>query len=203
MANLIEHDDPLLNDLNYNDLEVSEQAQIDALIAVASEMIEKKCNRIFLADDYAEEKHNGLSENWIFVNNPPINDLESIVVVGAENTTYEGALFSYNAKTGEIRWDENYLLQNTVTDWIGLFPQGFNNILINYNGGFEEVPQGIKLLCAQMTKEGFDPGNSPGSLEFEKLGQYFYKTRKDFFQTFLLTNKNILNLYTLKRVGER
>lgn len=203
MPDLIENTDPLLESLGYSDLEVGERAQIDALITVSSEIIEKKCNRVFTATEYEEEKHNGNDENWLFINNPPIISLTSIVVVGAENYTYEGALFEYKDKIGEIKWNDLYLLQNTVADWIGHFPRGYNNILANYEGGFTDIPAPIKYLCAEMVKEVFSPGETPGSLEFEKLGQYFYKTRKDFFQKFLLSHKSILNLYTIRRVAER
>lgn len=198
---LIENTDPLLEDLDYSGRSPGQQAQINALIEVCSELIEKKCNRIFLQADYTDEKQDGTNENYIYVNNPPINSLSTITVSGSEDTDFDGALFTYNDKTGEIRWNDNYLVQGGTSDWLGTFPRGYRNHAIDYNGGFLDIPAPIKFACADLVFQGFSPESGFGNIDAEKLGQYFYRLRKDAIDRALLTHRNILNLYTIKRVN--
>ena len=204
MPNIIENTDPLLFDLDYSNREAGQQAQIDALIEVSSELIHKHCNRIFPSDTYTEEKSDGSGENHLFIKNPPIISLTEITVVGADDlgddATFDGTYFSYDEKTGEIQWNDNFLLNNVVSDWLGNFPCGFRNILTTYEGGFTDVPAGIKFACADMVLSGFSPEAGFGNIEFEKLGQYFYRLRKDVIDQSLLKQHNILNMYKIRNV---
>lgn len=202
MPDLIENTDPLLHDLDYANRSAGEQAQIDALITVCSELIEKYCNRIFALTTYIEEKYNGSGENYLFIKNPPIVSITEISVVGADDlgddATFSGTYFSYDEKTGEIQWNDNFLLNNVVSDWLGNFPCGFNNILVTYEGGFADIPAGIKYACSDAVLTGFSPEAGFGNIEFEKLGQYFYRLRKDQIDKSLMNSRNILNMYKIR-----
>lgn len=211
MANLIDHNSPFLADLDYANLSVADQAQVDALIDVASVMIEKRCNRIFLADDY-EEDHDGTDENSIFVKNIPINSLTSITITFPDQTiVYDAAVFDYKPLIGEI-WFKPRSQVSAALDYLGTFPGPAHNphlasitssrfnINISYNGGFSEVPSPIKLLCANTVIQFFSPDNAANAIEAEKLGQYFYKLRKDAVTDFIIANKDILNLYKIRKV---
>ena len=201
---LITNLNALLEELDYSNKTPGQQAQIDALIEVSSELIEKYCNRHFLLDTYIDEKHNGNNKNSLFLDNIPIVSIDLITIeasggLGAD-TDFDGSYFKFDTSDGEIQWDNNYLLQNAVVDWIGHFPQGFNNILVTYDGGFTEVPKPIEFACADLVKQGFSPEMGFGNLEFEKLGQYFYKLRKEQIDKALLTHRKILQMYKLYRV---
>ena len=195
MANLITNSSVYLNSIDYGSLIASEQAQIDGLITAVSLLIERECNRIFLYATYTEEKNDGTGYNIIFVKNPPITTLTSIIKVSSTNTTVLATQFEFDANTGEIRW-KTYDITSTA-DFIGTFPRGFNNILVNYIGGFAIVPEPIQMLAADMVIEAFDPGLSLGNIESEKLGQYFVKMKKDSFNQTLLKQKKIINLYKI------
>lgn len=203
MPNLLENTDPLLYDLDYSNISPGQQAQINALITVSSELIEKYCNRIFLSDTYVEEKLDGKGDNSLFIKNPPLISLDTVIITSAgelgDEEVYDGAYFGFDEKTGEIQWDNNYLLNNIVTDWIGHFPVGFGNIRLTYEGGFVEVPAPIKFACADIINAGFSPEMAFGNVEMEKLGQYFYKLRKEQIDKSLLSHRNILNLYKIHR----
>lgn len=200
---LITNDDPLLADLDYSNKSTAQKAQIDALIEVCSDLIEKYCNRIFLAADYTDEKHNGNRDNSIFVKNPPINSLSQISIAGEEDTNldFDDEIFEYDVGSGEVWWKSLILLSSiSVIDYIGYYPNGRNNVLITYNGGFSEIPGGIKLACVDMVKAAFSPEMGFGNIEFEKLGQYFYKLRKEQIDRTLLGHRRILRMYKIFRV---
>lgn len=194
---LITNSNALLADLDYDNLSTGQKAKIDALIVSHSELIEKYCNRIFLADDYVNEKASGENENVIFVKNPPLNSILSINI-NASDTDCDGDLFSFDGPIGEIRFNQN--IDGFLTDnWAGSFAKGWQNILISYNGGFAEVPQAIQMICADLIIASFDPTVDAGNIESEKLGQYTYKIAKRTFQTKLLDNQQYLNLYKIRK----
>jgi len=200
---LIDNTDPLLADLKFADKTPAQQAQIDALIVVCSELIEKYCNRIFLAADYVEEKLDGNGENSVFIRNPPINSIAALSIrdYDSEELDFDANLFDYQPRIGFIFWKDLFSVSSLdTTNFLGFFPRGLNNVLISYNGGFTEVPAPIKFACADMIKSGFSPELGYGNIEFEKLGQYFYKLRKEQIDKTLLGHRRILRMYKLYRV---
>jgi len=171
------------------------------LIEVASQLIEKRCNRVFAAANYTEEKHNGSGDNSIFVFNPPINSLTALSIVTTENIVVDVDDLEYNSVTGEIRWQR---YNRTGTVGLTVWPEGFQNILITYNGGFSSIPKPIELLCAEMVLNTFDTsGQFGGGFDSEKLGQYQYKTSVDTMNASLLAHKNIINLYKISQIEPR
>ncbi len=201
MADLIANTSAFLNDLDYSNLPSNEQAQVDALIDVATEYIEKYCNRIFLQATYTDEIQDGTGEKSIFVANPPIQSLTDIDIIvqsesGDTTSTFLATKFDYESKTGEIRFKPDTFL-NTAG---GVFSKGFQNIKITYSGGWVAVPQSIQLIAAEFVKERFDPTLVEDTLEREKLGDYFYAKSKDFWKRLLATNRFILNSYKIRKV---
>lgn len=188
----------LLTDLGYSDLSPASQAQVVALIAVATDLIEKRCWRKFAKADY-EEKSNGTGQNIAFVANPPINVLNSIFFVDSidgEETEVLTAHFHFNFKTGEIRWTP---YSDSSSKFLGIFPEGFRNILISYNGGFDPIPEGIQYLCASMVLSAYNPSLSPINLESKKLGDFYYKLSYKTMEKSLLQHQSIISLYKLRK----
>jgi hypothetical protein len=195
MANLITTADPLLADLDYDNLPAAEQAQVDALIAVASEWIEKECNRIFLAATYTDEIQNGLIHEEIFVNNIPLNSVTNVKTIAQATTstndvttTYLSTEILFEGSTGAIR------LRNGAR-----WPDGFQNIKITYNGGFSAIPEPIKLLCANLTIFMFSPELLGNLMEKERIGDYFYARVKDFMDKLTISDRKIMTMYKLRK----
>lgn len=165
----------LLSDLDYDNLSASEQAKVNALIEVGSELIEKYCNRIFAADDY-EELLDGNGFNEIYVKNPPINSITSVTITSN--------LVEYVALTERLTIKPNVGRVNLYLDNIGSipfshFPRGSQNIKISYNGGYAAIPAPILLVLSDFVIKAFDGIGEEGNIISEKLGQYFYKLKED------------------------
>ena len=203
MTNLIAPGDPLLADLDFNNLEAAKQAQLNALADTATTWIEKYCNRVFRRTVYNDEAHNGNSELWIYVNNPPIISLGTITIqetsfIGdSTSTDYAASKFDTKLGTGKIRFKPGSFLSSGG----GLFSGGFQNILIDYTGGFDPVPEPVKLVASQFIIEMFDPSEDIRGIEKEKLGNYFYSKGSNYFQNLTFKTKIILDGYKLRRVN--
>ncbi len=203
MTNLIEPSDPLLEALDFSDLKVGEQAQLNALSDAATTWIEKYCNRVFRKTVYTDEAHNGNNELWIYVNNPPIISLGTVTIqesnFGGDSVSTDFASDKFDTKlsTGKIRFKPNSFLSSTT----GLFSEGFQNVLIDYTGGFTPVPETIKLIASKFIIEMFDPSEDVQGIEKEKLGNYFYSrgTNHQVQATFRTTR--ILEGYRIRRVN--
>lgn len=200
MPNLITNTSDFLADLDYSNLSTADKAKVNALCTVVTDLIQKYCHRIFLADDY-DEYHDGQGhEDAIFILNPPINSLSQITVIASENTDYEGSVFDYEPNTGEIFWDSRSLVDSSL-DYLGYFPCGRRNLLVTYNGGFSEVPSPIQLVAANLVMEMFDPAlQTSENMDMEKLGQYQYRLKKDSADRMIHANRKILDNYKIRRV---
>lgn len=202
MADLITNESVFLEPIDYGNRDASEQAFIDGLIAVASEYIERKCNRVFIATTYIDEIHDGQGWNSIFVSNPPINSLTDIEIIFSSTDTdttsevFTADKFKFNIKTGDIRFKPGAFTSSGGH----LFPDGFRNVEITYNGGFAEVPQPIQMLTADFVIQSFDPTESVEGIEKEKIGDYFYAKGKNYIASLPFLKKQILNNYRVRRV---
>lgn len=225
---LIDTDSSFLNDLDYPNLTNGEKQLIGALIEVASVLIEKECNRVFAGADFTNEPHDGDNLNSIFCKNIPLNSLSSITILPdisefnrefldeylwtwlsnlTEPIVYPDAnhtidqLFNINTRTGEIWFKPMNLIETPPTTYLGYFPFGRQNVLLSYNGGFSEgVPTPIQMLCAELVTAAFAPEDVFGNIDSEKLGQYFYKTKKGVMENQLMANKRIISLYKIRKV---
>ncbi len=203
MTTLIEPGDPLLTVLDFDNLEVGEQAQLNALAIAATTWIEKYCHRIFRKTIYIDETHNGNNELWIYVNNPPIISLGTVTIQESNfsgdsvSTDFTSDKFDVKFSTGKIRFKPNSFLASTT----GLFSTGFQNVLLDYTGGFSPVPEPIKLVASKFIIEMFDPSEDVQNIEKEKLGNYFYSKGTQFFEQLTFKTKVILESYRIRRVN--
>jgi len=192
MGSLIENDSPYLNKLDYPNLNTREKALIDSLIPVFSQSLEKYLNRVIVAADYTEY-YDGDNANILYVNNPPINSLTSITVRSSTDTVINGSNFELDSKAGIIRW-KDYGLDSTA-DIIGIFPRGYRNIKLIYNGGWVSVPEELQFIVAEAIIQVFDRREGFGQLENAKLGNQFFNFGKDHMQNLIMSNKKILSMY--------
>ena len=202
MANLIDNTSALLQPLDYSNRSTDEQAYINALITVASEAIEHECNRTFISTVYTNEVHSGSGQNSIFVFNPPIISLTSVIYVRDTNTTIAASDLAYDVNTGEIRWKLSPQDVSATNTFGKVFTEGFRNFLINYTGGYASVPATIQMLCAQLTIEQYDPEAAKNGIKKEKLGQYFVEYNTAKLQSSIMDNKSIIGDYKIRKVSE-
>lgn len=203
MANLIETDSPFLVDLDFNNLDAANQAAIEALIDVASVLIEKECNRKFAQDTYTEEAYDGDDLNNLFLKNFPIASIDEVIISpdSTAELTFDGDNFNFKEATGEIWFKSLSELDTPPSNYLGYFPIGRKNILVTYTGGFSDgVPSPIQKLCADLVINSFSPGDVSGNIESEKLGQYFVKFKKDVMINQLMDSKRIISLYKVRKV---
>lgn len=202
MANLITNSSAFLEPLEYNNRTDAEKAHIDALITAGSEYIERKCNRVFAATDYTDEKHDGQGWPSIFVDNLPLNTLTDIDIIhsrsetSSSSTTFDADKFELNNNTGEIQFKSDTFL----TDGGGNFPEGFRNVHITYNGGFTTIPFPVQELTADYVIQSFDPMESVELVEKEKIGDYFVAKAKNYFDKMPFMKKQILASYRIRRI---
>lgn len=202
MTNLIESDSVFLQPLDYDNLTDAEQDYVDGLINVASEAIEHECNRTFASTVYSEEAHGGSGHNSVFVFNSPIITLTSVVYVTSTTTTITASDLTYNADTGEIRWKTAGQTLTSTRTFGRVFTEGFNNILINYTGGFATIPYAIQMLTAQLVMEQFDSEVAKNGIVKEKLGQYFVEYNVKKLKDSIMANSSILGDYKIRKVSE-
>lgn len=195
---LITTSSAFLNELDYNNLASSEQAEIQALIEAASQLIEAYCGRVFAAADYTE-KQDGAGREFIIIDNPPIISLSSVGFISPSDGTTEtvdDAYFDYKSEIGEIQWKPS---ASSGSQYEGCFFEGFRNIVVSYRGGYETIPYPIQRATADLVKVMFDPSLNSQAIEKEKLGEYFYQLNADKIGPMLSDQNKILRLYKLYR----
>lgn len=193
---ILTNSSPFLQSLDYSNMSNDEKALIDALIEVANDYLEKKeFNRIFSAADYIDEQSNGSGWNFFFVKNPPINSLTNVKVVtyysDSEDTTiYTSSALVYEASTGMIQF------RNTNCIW----PPGFQNIRVTYNGGFTTIPRAIEQIAANFVLQNYDPRLVVESLQKERIGDYFYDLGVHYFDRLPTSLKRMMSRYKLRPI---
>lgn len=203
MADLILKTSPHLKVLDYDNQDAATKKQIDALITVASNYIEKYCDRVFSSVSYSNEKLDGNGWDNIFIKNPPLTTLTDIDVIsslftGSTTTTYAATRFDIKEATGQIKWKADSFLEEG-----GIFPVGFQNVQVTYVGGFSAIPTSIELITAEFVIQLFDPTLSEDIIEKEKIGDYFYAKGINFIENLIFSKKYILNSYRIRRMSIR
>ncbi len=195
---LIESSSPLLHRLDYASLDNPEQEVIDALIEVASELIEKYCERTFARATYTEII-NGSGDQYIILRNLPIESITSVKFrdqFTGEEETVDGTEFNYIANTGELYWNE---YSDSTCQFNGSWPEAKKNVTVTYIGGYGDIPMPIQKACADMVEIMYDPSAAIGALEKEKLGEYFYQVNIQKLSNLLTDQNKILSLYRRRR----
>lgn len=194
MTVLLAGNDPLLAVLDYNNIDAASQAHIDALIEVASDIIERICHREFTKGTKTEIL-DGSGYREITLRHKPITSITSITFtsfVDGSTETIAGSHFTYEPKTGILRWAYASDSDSEFKDW---FEEGFQNLTITYVGGFDPIPSPIKLLVAQSVLASYKPDATGTNLKKQKIGDYFYELSAQHIEENIMRSKAILSLY--------
>lgn len=102
------------------------------MISSCSKLIESWLNRTITAENY-NEVFSGNEGVYHFCKNRPIISVGNVFINGHE------------LSPSEFCADEECVYLNN-----NLFPHGIKNILVNYNAGYETVPEDIEQACIEM-----------------------------------------------------
>lgn len=188
---------PLLHKLDYANLSNDKQEAIEALIEVASELIEQYCNRQFSRAAYTEVL-NGSGDEYVIVRNIPVEEITSIKFRNqetGEEETVDGDEFTVQENIGSIYWNR---YSESTSEFNGSWPEAQKNITVTYIGGYSDIPMPIQQVCAQMVETMYDPKLSSG-IEKEKLGEYFYQVNIEKISK-LLTDQNKMLAFYRRRI---
>lgn len=144
-------------------------AKLANLIVYASGLIESYCSRDLTAANVSYEYHDG-GLPYVFVNNPPINNVWSIAEydgnqyvplvsppiggglpnVAANANSTPG--FTYDSESGKI-WKGFTTYQSSSISAQQGFNQYSRGVRVEYNGGYTTVPNDLKLCCLALIKD--------------------------------------------------
>lgn len=124
------------------DLASIDSTRLQDLLDAATTMIEQYCDRTFASTAYTG-KQDGTGAQWIYVDNPPIISFTSVVIEDPDGTTETilASQFRTDTTAGKI-WFKDDNSSSFV-----YFPCGFQNIQINYTGGYATIPAPVQQAC--------------------------------------------------------
>ena len=175
---LITNTDPLLANLDYANLSTGDKAIVDGLIVSVQTFLEEYLNRKLELATFTSEKLDGTGHNSLFVLNPPIRTLTSVVlrITDTDSTTYNTNYFEFDANKGEVEFSPYNITSSDTEAILNRFPRGRKNILVTYDGGLSNYD--IKIVAADLVRAGFD-SDLDGAFVFERLGAYAYRKESD------------------------
>lgn len=152
-------------DINSNTFD----AKLSNLITYASGLIESYCSRSFANSNVTFEYQDG-GKPYIFVNNPPINNVWSVAEY--DGTQYvlltdppvDGGLpnvaanansapgYTYDPSPGKIWKGYTTEISSSINNSQAFksYPRG---VRISYNGGYTNIPDDLKLCCLALVKD--------------------------------------------------
>lgn len=140
------------------ELPLDNQAQVLALIDMATEVMEKEIDRdlfeISPSPQDAVEIFSGRGTFRMWTKNAPIDDVDTIEYwTGTEwqDVSDLGMTFTYDANTGKVWYPERYV-----------FHKGTDNWRITYSYGYTVLPEDLKYACFLLTKYFSDKQSRQG-----------------------------------------
>jgi len=144
-------------------------AKLSNVIVYASGLIESYCSRSFASANVSYEYQDG-GKPYVFVNNPPINNIWSIAeydgtqYVPLVDPPVDGGLpnvaanansvvgYTYDSLSGKVWKGFNSQFSSSInsTDAFKAYSRG---IRISYNGGYSTIPNDLKLCCLAIIKD--------------------------------------------------
>jgi len=141
-----------------------ETAYAEILIGIASDFIEKYCDRKFIEDTYTEEAYDGSIDQYLYLKNAPI----SAVTIQYWDTVNNVTSYTYSEFT-------DYVIYGTEGKiymrggWV-YSPQIYR---ITYTAGYaiEDVPYDLKMVCAKLCETVVN-GTGKSGISAEAMGKY-------------------------------
>ena len=139
------------------------------LLDAATALIENYCDRTFASTAYTATQ-DGTGAQWIYADNPEIISFTQVIIESPDGTTETVAAsnFRYNAKSGKIWFTDD------SSSTIGIFPEGFKNIQIDYTGGYATIPAAVQQACLQVARALYaqQAGGQNAAFQSERMGEH-------------------------------
>jgi len=155
---LLELDEFLRNTIGDEDLS-------HTLINMASDFIDRFCNRQILQATHTDEEHDGNNSNQIYINNYPI---VSVTHIKSYDSNSAVDLHTYTVNTEYLIYKkEGYIYMRGRTS------PGHKNYRITYVGGYliADVPYDLKSACAKLAGLVYYGKGKTGATS-ETIGKY-------------------------------
>ncbi len=170
-----------------------------ALIAAATELIERYCGREFSYETVTDEMYSGDGTQELLLRRFPVASLTTITIVdsaGNETDYASATYFRVDLDSGIVQWRP---------DQYCTFPVGFENIKATYVGGYQRVPADLQSACVQIVEALVGIESSDARLTQEKLGDYARTFRvhgEDASPIFSPGVQSLLSAYVDERGGD-
>lgn len=190
--------------------DTSQDAQITAMLAIASEQIRGMAGRD-LTNGFElvsrTEVKDGNGEAQVQLIEWPVTTITSVAIIddsGTSTTLVAGDDYVNQGPSGLLtrgRYPADGRFAGTSRGWVGAgssrygyqpempgtspcWPTGLSNISVVYTGGYATIPYGIKLACYTLIGQLLANAGSAGAFQSERIGDYSYQ-RGSFSDTML------------------
>lgn len=167
------------------DLASIDDAILQAYIDASSDAVEKFCNRKFAQEDVVERVYATPARiNHIYLKQTPVVYVDDVSVVkvsdscSSNNYMYDGETNRHETvlcRAGYLVDKSNGVLRVMAHDALhygfGPYPTQY---VVRYRGGFDPVPDAVKLATALFAKTLYSAGSSDSRLKSEQVGDYSY-----------------------------
>lgn len=147
---------------------LSDSAQT-RLIAAASGKVDKACRRPFgLAAQSIAETLDGRNLPTVWLSLRPVISVDAVTINGEALDNTFGDAWSFDAKTGKLvrgsgQDDERF------APW---FPAGVQNVVVQYWGGYDTIPDEIVEATALYVRYLYERGRVTGLYSSESIGDW-------------------------------
>jgi hypothetical protein len=146
---------------------VTDASYQNTLINMASDFIERFCNRVFISAVYTAEVYDGDGSHYLYLEKYPLTSSTiTLVIWDTLNNQLLQTLVLYT----------DYLIDNAANSAIwgrSVFIKGKNNYRVTYTAGYtiDDVPYDLKNACAKLAGSLFYNQGKTG-VASEKIGSY-------------------------------
>lgn len=153
------------------DLANVDSTELQDLLDAATTMIENFCDRTFASTAYTA-KQDGTGAQWIYVDNPPLISFTQVIIEDPDGTTetIAASQFRTDSDAGKI-W-----FRDDANSSYSYFPCGFQNIRIDYTGGFATIPASVQRACLLVARALYaqTSGGVNAAMQSERMGEHNY-----------------------------
>src|SRR6056297_817631 len=132
----------------------SQDSLLTQLLTEVDNLVKQTCRRSFEKSTYEKIIRSNDFDNPVYLNEIPIDKLNSIEVDGKDITD---SIDTYlNKKTGELR-----------INWLAMLHN--QKLVINYDGGYTSIPAGLKSLVNDLVIYKYYKSGKDLTVETEKI----------------------------------
>ena len=151
---------------------ISDSDYANTLINIASDFIERYCNRKFISQTFTDEQHDGTGSRYLYLKNMPIT---SVTAVKLWDLSTDSLLYTYTEHTEFTPY-----LDEGMIYMAGGWQAGHKNYRVTYIAGYAiaSVPYDLKSICARIAGYIYANAGAAG-IKSESMGNYSVTYDKD------------------------